>query len=123
MLCLRFVVSLTTQAVYLLGSSLLPSCRRTIIESSSGNHFGHIGHAAAYAERYRRSIEYNWKVREARIVKNRFVDSPFKTSQSLELARHSFALLRRYCIHDRPYEISIDAGIPGWRCQVVPSGC
>lgn len=48
---------------------LLLSCRRTMMESSSGNHLGHIGHAAAYAERYRSRIEYNWKDREARIVK------------------------------------------------------
>jgi len=48
---------------------LLLSCRRTMMESSSGSHLGHIGHAAAYAERYRRRIEYNWKDREARIVK------------------------------------------------------
>jgi len=48
---------------------LLLSCRRTMMESSSGNHLGHIGQAAAYAERYRRIIEYIWKVCEARIVK------------------------------------------------------
>lgn len=41
---------------------LLLSCRRTMIESSSGNQFGHIGHAVAYVERQRRMIEYIWKV-------------------------------------------------------------
>jgi len=47
---------------------LLLSCRLTMMESSSGNQFGHMGQAVAYAERYKRTIEYIWKVCEARIV-------------------------------------------------------
>jgi hypothetical protein len=63
---------------------LLLSCRLTMMESSSGNQFDHIGHAVAYAERYKMIIEYIWRVCEARIVKVGLLTTALKTRLNLD---------------------------------------
>jgi hypothetical protein len=85
--------------------------RLTMMESSSGNQLGHMGHAAAYAERYKRIIEYIWKVCEARIVKVGLLTVPLNTpSQSrLNSCKCSPDPPKSFLTIDRRYEIDIQS--------------